>query len=610
MHRRQILKISLLVLCILPALLFAYMGHFSRLMIDDYPLFATSLWLGFRDRFFHYWNGWHPSYTFVLSYDLLTPLGPENMPPLMPAIIIAVLFVGVAWIILHVLRALQVTQDKLMIASALAALTVVATIVSFHTWESIFWYSAAIRHTLPVGIFILYLAPTLEIAARPRRQAQVALAAVFGGLICFVNAGMSEVHALIQLVFLFSLMAVFRFFFGNRLQSQKQVMFAAGWVGSVLSFLVQLSAPGSANRMAESATLDFTNPAHDLPLLLVKTLESSYEFIGHQGSILGFTLLMAAGLVATLLVYQPKMALGNRRSMPVAAAPLLVGLIVQLCFVPVMWSHSSEQADVLGRFNYAFMGVLLLQIAFIIAYLIFIWRRQQAQGWLQRRQNGTMLYSATVLLVVLLHLALAQLPNLHFGASAYLLVSALILSGISCTQLSNLVQDARSRQFWLAALLSVILALGGVALPVAAGHYSVGYIFNRSLSASALCQVMVGMVWGAYLGFLLQRARLVTGASSSWIRWITIAGFVVAVAIGVGIVLPQLSLIPDFATFAREWDASHEYIVRLRDSGEREIEVSPYSYDLTAYVSIEGLQMKKPPPYFYGVDSITLVDSR
>ncbi len=661
MHRRQILKISLLVLCTLPALLFAYMGHFSRLMIDDYPHFATSLWLGFRDRFFHYWNGWHPSYTYVLSYDLLTPLGPENMPPLMPVIIIAVLFVGVAWIILHVLRVLQVARDKLMIASALAALVVVATIVSFHTRESIFWYSAAIRHTLPVGIFILYLGLTLEIAARPLRHAQLALAAVFGGLLCFVNAGMSELQAAIQIVFLLLLMAGFRVFFGNPLRSAKQVMFAVGWVGSVLSFLVQLSAPGSASRMAQMATLDFTNPVRDLPLLVVKTLESSYELLGHQGSILGFTLLMAAGLVATLLVYKPTMAPGIRRSMSVAAPPLLLGLLIQLCFVSALWSRGSEQVDVLGRFNYAFMAVLCLQIVLILAYLVLIWRRVQLQGWLQRRQNRTMLYSAAVLLVVLVHLATAQLTELHFSASVCLLVSALTLYSILCNQLGNLgvsisvdidyllrltnslaklpspmlwdarhrdggrglekakstnlgtpgnlVADDRARQFWLAAVLSVILALVAVALPVAVGHYSVGYVFKRSLSAPAFFQVIVGLVWGAYLGFLIQRACLLTGASTSWIRWITIAGFVVATAIGIGIVLPQLSLIPDFATFAREWDARHEYIIRQRDSGEREIEVLPYSYDLTAYVSVEGLTTGTSPPYFYGVDSITLVDT-
>ena len=84
-------------------------------------------------------------------------------------------------------------------------------------------------------------------------------------------------------------------------------------------------------------------------------------------------------------------------------------------------------------------------------------------------------------------------------------------------------------------------------------------------------------------------------------------GFVVTVAIVIGsVVSPRLGLISDFAAFALEWDARHELIVRLRNSGEREIVVEPYSFDMTAYVSSWGLPMGKISTYYYDLDSVTV----
>ena len=130
---------------LLPAALYAYLGHFSRLMIDDYAYFAMAFGLGFR-HYFDYWrNTWHGSYSYFVFHDLLTPLE-ARIPPLFPAITIALWLLGLTWLLSILLRHLEIRRNRLPIAIALAALTVHASIMSFHTWESIYWYASSSRH--------------------------------------------------------------------------------------------------------------------------------------------------------------------------------------------------------------------------------------------------------------------------------------------------------------------------------------------------------------------------------------------------------------------------------------------------------------------------------
>ena len=83
-------------------------------------------------------------------------------------------------------------------------------------------------------------------------------------------------------------------------------------------------------------------------------------------------------------------------------------------------------------------------------------------------------------------------------------------------------------------------------------------------------------------------------------------GVAVAASIGMSIVIQQVKLVPDFASYAREWDSRHQRIVELRESGRREVELTPFSHHITADISKVNLYNVGIGcmPYYYGVDSI------
>ena len=87
------------------------------------------------------------------------------------------------------------------------------------------------------------------------------------------------------------------------------------------------------------------------------------------------------------------------------------------------------------------------------------------------------------------------------------------------------------------------------------------------------------------MGFLIQ--LIIAGSKSrTWHTWFSALGLLLAAAVIIGIVSTQIRQFPQFATFAEEWDFQHEQLVSLRDNGVSRAELPPYTFDLTAYISV------------------------
>ena len=469
--RETALKWLLVVLCLVPVALFAYLGSFSRMMGDDYAIFAGAARLSARHNFSMWWDQWDGSYSKIIFHDLIAPLGPELMPQVMPAIIIGLWLLGLAWIIAQVSSRIHLGSSRLLVALTLAALVLGATIYGFHTWESIYWYAASVDNTLPVGVLLVYLAAALAIAERLHSKATIAIVTFFGAAICFINAGFSEIHSLFQTAILTLLIAGNHVLFEGARKRRQLLLMVGGWIATVFSLLVQLNAPGVVIRMNDAAAIEGVEPMRSLPALLSGTLETTFNIFWHQQNIASFVLMMATGLLA-------------------------------------------------------------------------------------------------------LHLL-------------------------------SKVRQWRVRPLLQVALLASVLPVLVLALPVGVGLYSIGVVYERTLVVPALTQVLAGLAWGLCLGCVIDRVCLLSPARARRIRGSAGAGAaIVAVSIIFGILSMQLRLIPKFASYARDWDARHVRIIRLRDSGAREIDVMPFSFDMTAFIAANGKPIGGSDTYFYGVDSI------
>ena len=86
----------------------------------------------------------------------------------------------------------------------------------------------------------------------------------------------------------------------------------------------------------------------------------------------------------------------------------------------------------------------------------------------------------------------------------------------------------------------------------------------------------------------------------------------VVLVISTGVLLGNARLIPSFQRYAQDWEARHQRIVAMRDSGQMAIEVAPLAFDLANYVEVTTLSddpTNRCALRYYGIDSLTVNDS-
>ena len=466
------------VLVMIPLAIYAYLGQFSRMMGDDWGYFANIQWLGFRDNFLYWWNSWQSSYTFLFAIELLSMLGPRYVPPVFPALVLLIWLVGLAWLVALTLRYLGFAGDNLPLSIILAAFLMLAGVAAFPTLESIFWFSATIRQTLPVGIFALYLAFMLEVCSRNWPKRRLAAAASVGAIASFLNGGFSEVWVLLQILYFVLLLVVIRAVADRRYRKPAWAIIVAGWLGSCASLGLQLHAPGIRARMQIQLSLESVDQHRSLALLAGEVWNEVSYFVAHQGGLAGFALTMAVGLTASLLLARPER-----------------------------------------------------------------------------------------------HRCSAE-------------------------------HDMRVKRIGILAVIALSFTAVGVVATVSIGQYTAGAVFPRTLVSSAILKVLCGMMLGCYLGFLIQRDAASTPMGTLRKTGFVFLGVTVSASIVLSMVINQIGLIPDFQTFAQDWDARHRRIVQWRENGESDVEVAPLRFDLSEFIAANGRSFDSVSPYYYQVDSI------
>ena len=180
--------------------------------------------------------------------------------------------------------------------------------------------------------------------------------------ICFLVAGTSEMFAVFQMTSL-SCLALASAFAANRaMRSRILTLVGACLFGTLTSLLCQLSSPGILVRMANDSEL-IVPPVRSLPALLRGTIDLTFRYIGHREAFASFMMLFGVGLFAACFHYRPQPIAKSTTAYNLKAMPFWFAFIVQLIFVPILWTHVSDSPLVLGRFSPGFTSVVALNAA-------------------------------------------------------------------------------------------------------------------------------------------------------------------------------------------------------------------------------------------------------
>ena len=587
-------KWLLLFLAILPVALFAYLGHFSRLMWDDYSRLGMPLELGFWQAMQYFRDSWNGDYTNYLVFGLFAPLG-VRAPAIFPLLLIVIWITGLALLNFRVFAYLEIRRQRTMIAIALASLTVAVAIYGLDHRDSFYWFTAAVEYSLPPAFLLIFLTLLADTAGWLRSRLGLALTAIVVAAISFGVAGFSEMYLVFQLVFLGLLIVSLSLF---RDVSKRRIYFllaCAGFMGTLASVPVQLSSPGLAYRDSLYVETDYRiDLIRNLPTLLEQTIDITFQYTTDLASFTGVGMLLAAGLFVTLTMYKatPAGSLHERAAGDVSPS-LLFGLIVQLLFVPYLWSYYSEGVQDSGRLSILYAAVVGLNSASILTLLAMIWQRKRFNAALNT-ERGFLYICRFALLLMCLSFIMTQLRGIHYKAGSYLFVQFFVTFIILARQLAVRFGDTRSNRIGLLALLSSTIGVAALAILVGISLWGLGSSFYvpRILTSANFLLMISALLCGMYLGIMIQRGCLLTEANTAWIQWIRLVSLLIVLAVGAGIAVGRIHKIPDFAAIARQWDESHQEILRLRDEGD------PSLYTRSFYVLYpphNGLKLAMSP---------------
>ncbi len=510
-----------------------------------------------------------------MFYGLLTPAG-IHAPARILFIIAAIGLPAIAWTASRLAWVLGGWRLPFAAAGGLSALMLAAAFNSFHSVQNLFSLSAAIEYSLGVPILLLCTALTMEFAGRHQRGTSLALVALLALAIAFLTAGFSEMFMVFQTVcFLFLLAGLLLF---RRDQRPAVLLCAAALLGSALSWIVQLTAPGNLYRIANPIEFMGSQPPDRSPLpLVVETLEVAVPRLGHPPAFAGFMLMLAAGLYTALKLRTPPAAFSAHHAIAIPRWAPAFALCIQLLLLPLLWMHSSDSIQVFGRFSGSFAVVIFINLASSILLAVLLWKRDRFCALLHRR--NTALQLCGILLIVIGALfALTQLRSIHWKTELYLFLSALCWILLLLSPLGSAAGDRQAEN-------ALLLSISGITL-TGLSFFTLNFVsiwaswfaYPRVYAPALYVLMLSGLLMGWSLGVCIRRVELQSNSDSRWCRWYERASLLLALMLAAGITLGQAQQIPYFAEGAQKWDAIHQDILQLIHTGDPAIDKVQYAF--------------------------------
>ncbi|MCY4017969.1 MAG: hypothetical protein OXG39_01040 [Chloroflexi bacterium] len=567
---------------LLPLGLFAYLGQFSRLMSDDYCAIAVGREMGAWHGTRYWFNSWAGSYANFFLKSAVAPLD-ELLPRFTPTAIIIIWTLGALWLGGSVLKGLGCRPRRLG-AMVVAFALVTASLNAFYSPQSYYWFAASTHYALPLALLTVYLALCAHVLLQGAGL-RVGRWAFAGVLLCFCTAGASEIFVAFQLTLMTLCLLPIVVLWRRGQMRSLVIVVGAGWIATLVGFLLQVMSPGLAARAAVDAAR-FGHAIRDASDLLTATLGQTFQLVGHPPAFAGFMLLFSISFLVVRFTYRPQPGTSELRTRRLAIREIWVGLVFQLLWIPLLWTHVSDDLRFFGRFSAAYLLVVALNLIMIVGFLVAIQQRDRLDQWLSEAPTANLKLISLVLCIVALLFALTQARGIHYRAAGFLFTSAISLLYLGAGQLDAPAKISQIRRLQYLSLFALVIALISLAAIVFTALIGRGFVDARILAPVSFTLVFPGLLWGSLYGIALsQIAQLANTAPILSVRLC----LTLAVAIAFGIVIGNARLIPGFQQYAREWDARHQQITSLREAGHRSVEVASLEFDLADYVGVTTL---------------------
>lgn len=248
----RLLDVALIALFLLPVLIYAYGGTFTRYIADDYCAAGAVNTYGFLGSIDYWYQAWSGRYTEWVFKGIAAYFG-VGFSALLPAFSMALLFITCAWTLHIIARLLRLRRPVFAALLMASGLTNVTVITAPNVFQSFYWTGAVIPYILPLTLFIAYIGYFLRIISQYSERLPVSAFVLTIGT-TFVLGGTSEAYLVFQLAIFLIAMLVAAIALPSHLKRPALTLLGSGLLGSILAIAVVLVAPGVGVRSARFPT--------------------------------------------------------------------------------------------------------------------------------------------------------------------------------------------------------------------------------------------------------------------------------------------------------------------------------------------------------------------
>ncbi|MCY3799742.1 MAG: hypothetical protein OXG84_18195 [Chloroflexi bacterium] len=599
MLRDHWLALCLLPSC-LPLLVFAYLGTFSRIIADDYCFFGTGQDLGAWESVLHWRANWNGHYSNVFLHGLIAPVGTDAVR-IFPALIILLWLFGFFFLAQRALSCAGVEKQRITIVVALAGALVSTTINASFWQQVIFWYASSVPYSLPYALLTIYAGLIWELVIRNEGQRLPKPLIAASALFCFLNAGFAALYMVVQLGIFTLAMPAALAFVPERARRHVMIIIGSGWLATIASLLVQLSAPGVAIR-ADAIAAKWGVPDRSLSSLLSRTAEELFAAAHAPELLAGILIMLALGMLLALTIRLRDQPL-NRLPFRLSRAALVLGLGIQLLFLPLLWTYTSDLPQLLGRFSSGYASVIVVNASLILIFALLALAVHRINAMLLAQDGAWLIVPIATMLIVAMLFAMTQVRSIHWRASAYLFFTIQLLLLVL---VPPPLPAAKSRRFAAFAVWAYVSAWAVTAPAVFASVHTLPVVPERVYTVPfAMSFLLNGLLWGVFLGFAIRRYKLSTLIGNYGLRLMQMLCLVLLLVISIGIAIGQAGHVPLLAGYAEEWDERHREIVTQLKMGEEAFVVKPLKTNLREFMRQNASGMPCSEDYFHAEVLVT-----
>lgn len=327
MTRRALLLTT--VALIIPLLVYAAAGAFSRMMADDFCYAVNGQQNPFPSYIDYYYHNWFGRITQIVGTVASTSLG-TGFGQVFPAIVLLVWLGGLYWLCreLATLLRLENRLAPLLAAALILYGTLAGTPQIFH---SLYWLSGIFPYTIPLVAATFFAA----IAIRTLRTGRLAPLSVVLSIVLVLVAGFSSEPFSVALVGVLALGILGIFTFRPAAPRPLLMLLVIGIVTALVALGIMVAAPGNTLRQG------LFTPTHDLVQL------ATQSFVYAAASLVALVYVSPPALPLALLLpailgyLQPATEMTRRRLRIGLLLPLVIAFaLIVAVNVPAIYATS------------------------------------------------------------------------------------------------------------------------------------------------------------------------------------------------------------------------------------------------------------------------------